>query len=396
MHPLFRVVITLGAVLMLWASYIAITMPIPEANVRRKPSLGGVRAAPPSPSPPRPPPPPPPTPAPPPVRVATYNIWNEMFSFPVRARRIAELILESDADVVGLQEVRGEAQLAEIRQHLGGAYAFSRVLLAGSSGEGVALLSRLPWDNATVGEWALAAGRGPDTLDRAALSVRIAAPGGLDLRVVVTHLSYDPGQQCSQAEALARFVAESHANPRAVVIVLGDLNVFELKTDAVELLMGGEPRGICANVPRIGGARRLVFQDADAAEERLTFSNMPMPGLVCRPDRILGAAAMGALRFHDVRVLGDGQVYAQRFYADVIAHRRERVLASKAARYPQPCLHSCGPNGLCRQSVCISVDLMKRANDLSTHEIVTSVLREELFPSDHRLVVAAVSFIPPS
>jgi endonuclease/exonuclease/phosphatase family metal-dependent hydrolase len=158
-----------------------------------------------------------------PLAVVSYNVHR---CIGVDGRhdpgRVARVVRELDADVVGLQEVasrhRGDGdvdQLAYLAADLGlGAVAGPVVdLERGRCGNG--LLTRLPVLDVRRIDLTLAR-REP----RGALDVDLAW-GGTALRVVVTHLGLRPGDRRAQVARLLAALGDDREQP---LVLLGDVN----------------------------------------------------------------------------------------------------------------------------------------------------------------------------
>jgi len=94
-----------------------------------------------------------------------------------------------------------------------------------------------------------------------------------------------------------------------------------------------------------------VFVAKNESAERMTFSNMPWPGLVSRPDRMF-YAQIGARNeiknASSIKVIGDGFVYKNDFFYHILWNRFCDAMSGKE------CLFDCGPNGFCECGVCVT------------------------------------------
>lgn len=158
-----------------------------------------------------------------PLRVAAYNIHRAVGSDRRRdPRRIARVIEELDADVVGLQEVdwqhewdEAESPL-EMLTHLPGYAAVPGPNLRDHRGHyGNLLLTRLPLGGIRRIDLA-ERGREP----RGAIDADLVTRGG-KLRVIVTHLGLGLGERRRQAVRLARALDQQ---PGAPTVLMGDFN----------------------------------------------------------------------------------------------------------------------------------------------------------------------------
>ena len=136
--------------------------------------------------------------------------------------RVAEVLRELDADVIGLQEVasrfRGAGaldQLAYLARALGYQPVAGPTLLQHRGHCGNALLTRLPILGVDRIDLSIA-GREP----RGAIDVKLGL-GGDDVRVVVTHL----GLRWRDRRAQARWLVDALGEDRGgFVVLLGDIN----------------------------------------------------------------------------------------------------------------------------------------------------------------------------
>ena len=157
------------------------------------------------------------------IRVATYNIHAGVG---VDCRRdldrIAAVIAETGADVIGLQEVESRPsrcttdQAMTLAAELNMACVEGPMLLEGAGWYGNAILSRLP----VLAEqrW-----RFPDHSGepRGAVGVVVEDPQGGRWRVINTHLDLRKRSRLRQVHALMRLFESERAGPS---ILMGDLN----------------------------------------------------------------------------------------------------------------------------------------------------------------------------
>lgn len=158
-----------------------------------------------------------------PLRVATYNIHRAVGRDRRRdPARIAAVIRELDADLIGLQEVDWHPEPGAAHSqfgylaHLPGYRAVAGPNLRDHRGHyGNLLLSRLP-----LGRIARPDLSQPGREPRGAIDVDIAGHG-VRLRVIVTHLGLGLRERWRQAVRLRDLVA---ARPALPTLLLGDFN----------------------------------------------------------------------------------------------------------------------------------------------------------------------------
>lgn len=157
-----------------------------------------------------------------PCRVAAYNIHRAVGSDRRRdPARIAAVIREIDADVVGLQEVDWQDgpddSPFEYLAHLPGYEAVAGPNLRDHRGHyGNMLLTRRP-----LGRVRLVDLSEPGREPRGAIDVDVIARDGMELRVVVTHLGLGLRERWRQA---ARLSAATAGRPGQPTLFIGDFN----------------------------------------------------------------------------------------------------------------------------------------------------------------------------
>jgi endonuclease/exonuclease/phosphatase family metal-dependent hydrolase len=163
------------------------------------------------------------------LRVATYNVHGCVGTDRSRSeKRIAEVIAELRADIVGLQELDlsrrrsgGVDQAALIAGQLGWHRYFHPAMRTGDEHYGDAIISRFPLTLRRAGELP---GPAPSYCreTRGALAVDAETSLGL-VRVVNTHFGLGWSERLSQARLLTsdEWLGASHDTP---LILLGDLN----------------------------------------------------------------------------------------------------------------------------------------------------------------------------
>jgi len=117
-----------------------------------------------------------------------------------------------------------------------------------------------------------------------------------EIEVFVTHFSYERTAQCKNAAELAAFIQQNTHSKSPPQIVLADFNVHNDSLWVIDSLLRtslnnnhpcreASPKLALGSTPLIDTWRHL---NPDASEiSGYTFSNMPWPGMVSRPDRIL-------------------------------------------------------------------------------------------------------------
>jgi endonuclease/exonuclease/phosphatase family metal-dependent hydrolase len=155
------------------------------------------------------------------LRIASYNVHGCVGSDGRRdVLRIAEVIRQLDADIVGLQEVDGREragmdQLHALARETGLTAVAGPTIRTGQGDYGNALLTRLGVLASTLIDLSFE-GREP----RGLLDVKLDV--GVDhARVIVTHFGLRRRERAEQARALVRQLGE---HKDAVVVVMGDVN----------------------------------------------------------------------------------------------------------------------------------------------------------------------------
>jgi endonuclease/exonuclease/phosphatase family metal-dependent hydrolase len=164
------------------------------------------------------------------LRLMTYNVHSCVGSDGVlSAERIADVIAESDPDVVALQEVDvGQSRSGKVHQgewianRLRMTHLFSSARETDGGHYGNAILSRYPLDS-------VRAGLLPTRAARKLLEPRVAQWakvdwGGYEVHLVNTHLSLDRHERLAQARALLGSEWVLHPDHRAATVVCGDFN----------------------------------------------------------------------------------------------------------------------------------------------------------------------------
>eukprot|EP01116_Phalansterium_solitarium_P000056 TRINITY_DN10042_c0_g1_i1.p1 TRINITY_DN10042_c0_g1~~TRINITY_DN10042_c0_g1_i1.p1 ORF type:complete len:401 (+),score=88.25 TRINITY_DN10042_c0_g1_i1:51-1253(+) len=272
------------------------------------------------------------------LRIGSYNIWNFMFHWNVRKRGIVDEIRRANPDVVGLQEIRVSASLGHQFDQLRALlpeypYAyFENATTVGDDGtnEGVGVLSKHPIVETGHRNFALEGGS--DLNRRIALYVTVNTPQIGLVNVVVTHFSYDTGNQCRNVADLMFFLNEFDRT--APLVILGDFNAYNNYPFAMLMLTGDDvapasnpcrqqrqqAEAVAGEAMPDVGKFRDVWSSLYPHDAGLTFSNMPSPGLESRPDRIL-VGEHKCLREKQILVTGDGSEYRRQYYWRIVFAR---------------------------------------------------------------------------
>jgi endonuclease/exonuclease/phosphatase family metal-dependent hydrolase len=164
------------------------------------------------------------------LRLMTYNVHSCVGSDGrLSVERVADVIAESHADIVALQEVDvGQSRSGKVHQgewiaeRLGMHHLFSSARETGGGQYGNAILSRYPMQS-------VRAALLPTRTARKLLEPRVAQWAKIDaqgheLHLVNTHLSLDRHERLAQARALLGTEWVLHPEHRAATLVCGDFN----------------------------------------------------------------------------------------------------------------------------------------------------------------------------
>jgi endonuclease/exonuclease/phosphatase family metal-dependent hydrolase len=230
------------------------------------------------------------------MRVATLNIWNLQPIWVVRKQRIAELLDELDADIVGLQELRScppdanqlEQLLNVTRRQFATAIFAPATELDASTTEGVGLVSRFKAvDSSQYFFHQLPADE--DRLKRTVLRVLLDTPHGL-VNVFVTHLSYARSQQCQSFLELKRFMLRPEHQPGVIPqILIGDLNAYTDFEHPTEILTEPSlrPDNPCLSTLRQATQRIMLIQEPGTVTLRNIATNLPLSASSILPDHTI-------------------------------------------------------------------------------------------------------------
>ncbi|WAR26009.1 hypothetical protein MAR_011713 [Mya arenaria] len=181
--------------------------------------------------------------------------------------------------------------------------------------------------------------------------------------VVALHFSYYRQQQCSNIAEVVSYVKKKQMEN---VVLIGDFNTYNDYEWPINLVTSDRwsSKNPCyryANKPDILIHHgKTSYKDAWIAvhphADGLTFSNMPSPGLESRPDRIL---VNSNLQVTAVNVIGNGSDYKQKYNSSIYWHRLLTVVQSSWLSYKgvkgYPCKHDCGPQGSCKCGICVAI-----------------------------------------
>ncbi|XP_046356611.2 uncharacterized protein LOC124135354 [Haliotis rufescens] len=319
------------------------------------------------------------------VTVSTCNLWNFMFNWDIRKHRIAELIRESNSDIVAFQEVRSDfyeehSQVLELKKLLP-EYRWAVWRTANTvaqsdnfiqnlwAKEGIGVLSKRPI--LTMNMQSLPNHGGPDTNKRIALHVSISLDRNTVLNLVAVHFSYHRQQQCHNSAAILEYIRLKQMKN---VIIVGDFNTYmdydapvRVFTDRVVTPSNPCYQEMKTPSDKAQTARVLMMDTwihSSSKGEGLTFSNMPTPGYESRPDRIL--VTRQSFKVKLTRLSGNGTTYKSK-YQGSIKLKRVRSLIRNAFYTFQgytgfSCDHDCGPRGVCRCGMCVKGDNSERCD----------------------------------
>lgn len=163
------------------------------------------------------------------LTVLSYNIHHgEGTDGVFDLERLAQVILDSDADLVALQEVDvntgragGIDQASELARLTGMQAYFGEAIAFDGGSYGDAVLSRLPVR--THQNWKLPAA--PNHEERVAVCVVVELPNGQPVRFIGTHLDHtsDPSDRIAQAKSLLQQAFPPNKKVPATLL-LGDMN----------------------------------------------------------------------------------------------------------------------------------------------------------------------------
>ncbi|WP_246009503.1 endonuclease/exonuclease/phosphatase family protein [Brevibacillus fluminis] len=153
------------------------------------------------------------------LRIASYNIHSgkDMF-WRNRLDAMADVLAQSSADLIGLQEVHQNSrmgfQAAYLAERLHYVYAFAPALAIADGQFGNALLSRFPLTSAE-------SIRLPATREPRMLLYATVPACDREISIMVTHCSLDKTSRLQQLQYITGLVAEKKDTP---LLLLGDFN----------------------------------------------------------------------------------------------------------------------------------------------------------------------------
>ncbi|XP_057296584.1 uncharacterized protein LOC130625495 [Hydractinia symbiolongicarpus] len=316
------------------------------------------------------------------IVVATYNLWNVMYHWEVRKLYISEMLQEIDADIIGFQEVRAHkdlehSQLDELQsllpvykhKHYEPIHLIENEFSspAGWEWEGIGYLSKHKANFVDRLNFTFLK-NSPDQNQRLMLySQFLVHPSDHEVNVAFVHLSYERLQQCLNVAEMLRYLYGSGVEN---TILLGDFNTYADFHWPVEALSAGRINEEAPSECKVMGKefdqkqyRGYGYNFLDAwglinpNHHGYTFSNMPVPGFINRPDRIMASTA--GLKINGVLIRGKGARYARR-YRDVLWRARlsavynAAVQRSSGKNWDRSCAWDCGPHGSCRCGICVA------------------------------------------
>lgn len=205
--------------------------------------------------------------APAPLRVMTFNIHHGAgLDGRVDLPRIAEVIRQAGADVVGLQEVDRLTQRtgrrdfpAELAALTGMTCVFSTNLNLQGGHYGNAVLTRLPVKQAQNHHFRMTTGREARGLQQLTLDVH-----GRELTLLNTHLDYatDDGERWSSVGEIAALVK---TNGQGAILLCGDFNAVPDSRVIKEL------GTVLVDSWRVAGAGEGLTMPAEGPKERIDY-----------------------------------------------------------------------------------------------------------------------------
>lgn len=284
-------------------------------------------------------------------------------------------VKENEIDIVAFQEIRFteneitghiESQLDEFKSLSEYKWAISKpaghILKPkdsywyGWNSEGLGILSRKPIMSWNIVN--LTSSGSVDKNPRIALhvKVRLGASERDIINIIVVHFSYNRDQQCQNAESILKLIYRGQLTN---VIVIGDLNAYKDFPGPVDIFTS-KRQSTCSikheqPASNIRDNLKDAWVSADNKGKGLTFSNMPEPGLVSRPDRILVPQNVTVTW---TRTAGDGTEYKRHYHLSVLLSRAKAIIQTSldafVGKSGYSCLQDCGPHGSCRCGVCVT------------------------------------------
>lgn len=287
------------------------------------------------------------------------------------------MIRQYNIDVIAFQEVRSslnrekENQLVEIKSLLPNQYRYNVYRATTNvtfvkdtinkhySEEGIGVLSRLPILSHSS-HFLMPNARDPDKNRRVLLHVVIKDNSGKLWNVLAVHLSYYRQQQCRNIAEIVNYIQKRQLQN---VILLGDFNTYNDYEGPIEILEGAvEKTNDCwkeLSVPLLFHTYQQlsdVWKLSRSVKPGFTFSNMPSPGFISRPDRIFVSSGLTA---ENLKIVGAGSRYKSRYSLNIFWERFQTIVQtsdlSQQGVKGYPCLQDCGPHGSCICGVCAAI-----------------------------------------
>ena len=228
--------------------------------------------------------------------------------------------------------------------------------------EGLAIISKYPITD-VVPYFFKERSSNPDSGDmnpRMMLKVTLSITADSFIDVYLTHLTYDKSLQCQHVKEMREQMLRLSKSNKDIksIMVTGDLNAYHDFVYPMELLQFGKTNGNrqCTHhwAVELGSEFIDVFENLIGDElDRLTFSNMPWPGMVSRPDRLYFSNIHVEedhdpfLKMESAEIIGDGVEYRRLFYFRILWYRLEMAWNG------EQCPFDCGPNGYCQCGNCV-------------------------------------------
>lgn len=217
---------------------------------------------------------------------------------------------------------------------------------------------------------------------------------------IVTHFSTNRNLQCQNAMRLINFVASTGSDR---TVITGDFNTYEDYDWPIEAVKNGFflPNGCPSPVgfEPIGNEQGYGFDDCWSITNHnkpgFTFSNMPTPGFINRPDRIM-VSRVGLDPVKTV-LFGKGSTYKETYSTRSYVTRMKTIINMAKEQWngnniAYSCHLDCGPHGSCRCGVCVGGG-NKLSCDLPSCSECTASLYNIVLLLYYSMLLYVVSFI---